>query len=264
MHSLGALPPIWVLTASGLQQAMHLSLASKLYSATIYAVDVRSAVLVGYMRVSTVEQNLALQRDALLSAGIAPERVYQDTCSGTVIDRSGIARALEVVRDGDALVIWKLDRIGCSLKHAVELVDDLQKRDVGLKVLTGGIDTTSSTGRLVLGIFATLSEFERDPSIPGERLRSTRQRVRYSSAIRPALTSPGRLLHSRIVVSPSSVGASSASSMRRHREAIPRSDVSEADRGAAWPLISTTCSRTSPVSTRPCACHSPWPASRGW
>ena len=64
------------------------------------------------MRVSTAEQNLDLQRDALLSAGVAPERVYQDTCSGTVTNRPGLTRALEVVRDGDALVIWKLDRIG--------------------------------------------------------------------------------------------------------------------------------------------------------
>ncbi len=80
-------------------------------------------MLVGYMRVSTAEQNLALQRDALLSAGIAPERVYEDTCSGTVTDRPGLARALEMVREGDALVIWKLDRIGRSLKHVVELVD---------------------------------------------------------------------------------------------------------------------------------------------
>jgi DNA invertase Pin-like site-specific DNA recombinase len=112
-------------------------------------------MLVGYMRVSTAEQNLALQRDALLGAGVASERVYEDTCSGTVTDRPGLARALEVVREGDALVIWKLDRIGRSLKHVVELVDGLQQRGAGLKVLTGGIDTTSSTGRLVFGIFAT-------------------------------------------------------------------------------------------------------------
>ncbi len=85
---------------------MHLSLASKLHSATVCAVDVRWAVLVGYMRVSTVEQNLALQRDALLSAGIAPDRVYEDTCSGTAVDRPGFARALEVVRGGEALMGW--------------------------------------------------------------------------------------------------------------------------------------------------------------
>lgn len=119
-------------------------------------------MLVGYARVSTAEQNLVLQRDALLAAGIASERIYEDTCSGTVIDRPGLARALDALRAGDALVVWKLDRIGRSLAHVVELVGALQIRGIGLKVLTGGIDTTSATGRLVFGIFATLAEFERD------------------------------------------------------------------------------------------------------
>lgn len=119
-------------------------------------------MLVGYMRVSTAEQSLALQRDALLAAGVEAERIYEDTCSGAVADRPGLARALDVVRAGDALVVWKLDRIGRSLAHVVELVGSLQARGVGLKVLTGGIDTTSITGRLVFGIFATLAEFERD------------------------------------------------------------------------------------------------------
>jgi len=172
---------------------MHLSLASKPHSATVCAVDVRWAVLVGYMRVSTAEQNLALQRDALLSAGIAPDRVYEDTCSGTVIDRPGLDRALEVVRDGDALVIWKLDRIGRSLKHVVELVDGLQKRGVGLKVLTGGIDTTSSTGRLVFGIFATLSEFERDLILERTMAGLAAARARGRAGGRPRLMTRAKL-----------------------------------------------------------------------
>lgn len=113
-------------------------------------------MLVGYMRVSTAEQTMALQRDALRDAGC--ERVYDDTCSGSVTDRPGLARALDTLREGDALVVWKLDRIGRSLAHVVDLVGTLQKRGVGLKVLTGGIDTTSATGRLVFGIFATLSD----------------------------------------------------------------------------------------------------------
>ena len=78
-------------------------------------------MLVGYMRVSTAEQSLALQRDALLAAGVEPTRIYEDTCSGTVADRLGLARALDVVRVGDAVVVWKLDRIGCSLAHVVKL-----------------------------------------------------------------------------------------------------------------------------------------------
>ena len=119
-------------------------------------------MLVGYMRVSTADQNLSLQRDALVAAGVAPDRICEDVCSGRAVDRPGLARALDIARDGDALVIWKLDRIGRSLPHVVGLVGDLQKRGVGLKVLTGDVDTTTATGRLVFGIFATLAEFERD------------------------------------------------------------------------------------------------------
>ena len=162
MHGLSAWPPTWLPDASGLQQPMHISLASKPRPATVCAAGAGWAVLVGYMRVSTAEQNPALQHDALLAAGVASERIYGDTCSGAVTSRPGLARALDVAREGDALVIWKLDRIGRSLRHFVELVDGLQRRGVGLKVLTGGIDTTSATGRLVFGIFATLAEFERD------------------------------------------------------------------------------------------------------
>ena len=117
-------------------------------------------MLIGYMRVSTADQSLDLQRDALEKAGC--ERIYDDVCSGRATERPGLARALEVARAGDALAVWKLDRIGRSLPHIVQLVSDLRARDVGLKVLTGEIDTTSSTGRLVFGIFATLAEFERD------------------------------------------------------------------------------------------------------
>lgn len=83
-------------------------------------------------------------------------------CSGRTTERPGLNQALHVARDGDALVVWKLDRIGRSLPHVVGLVGDLQKRGVGLKVLTGDVDTTTATGRLVFGIFATLAEFERD------------------------------------------------------------------------------------------------------
>ena len=104
------------------------------------------------MRVSTAEQNFALQRDAL--EGVGCERLYEDTCSGAVTDRPGLTKALDQLRASDALVVWKLDRIGRSLGHVVELVGGLQAKGIGLKVLTGGIDTTSSTGRLVFGMSA--------------------------------------------------------------------------------------------------------------
>src|SRR3954454_2318098 len=117
-------------------------------------------MLIGYMRVSTADQSLELQRDALHRAGC--ERTYEDVCSGKAAERPGLARALDVAREGDAIVVWKLDRIGRSLPHVVGLVGDLRERGVGLKVLTGDVDTTTPTGRLVFGIFATLAEFERD------------------------------------------------------------------------------------------------------
>lgn len=119
-------------------------------------------MLIGYVRVSTADQSLDLQRDALLAIGVAPERIYEDVCSGKATDRPGLGRTLDVARTGDVVVVWKLDRIGRSLPHVVGLVGTLQARGVGLKVLTGDIDTTTATGRLVFGIFATLAEFERD------------------------------------------------------------------------------------------------------
>ena len=88
----------------------------------------REAMLVGYMRVSTPDQNLGLQRDALIAASVAPDRICEDVCSGRAVDQPGLARALDIACDGDALVIWKLDRIGRSLPHVVGLVGDLQKR----------------------------------------------------------------------------------------------------------------------------------------
>jgi DNA invertase Pin-like site-specific DNA recombinase len=117
-------------------------------------------MLIGYMQVSTDEKNLDLQRDALDRAGC--DRIFDDVCSARATERAGLDKAIDIVRDGDTLVVWKLDRIGRSLPHVVGLIGDLQKRGVGLKVLTGDIDTTTVTGRLVFGIFATLAEFERD------------------------------------------------------------------------------------------------------
>lgn len=98
---------------------------------------------------STADQSLDLQRDALAVTGVMPDRIYEDVCSGKSTARPGLDRALDVARDGDAIVVWKLDRVGRSLAHVVGLIGDLQKRGVGLKKLTGDVDTTTATGRLV-------------------------------------------------------------------------------------------------------------------
>ena len=122
-------------------------------------------MLVGYMRVSSDSdrQSTDLQRDALLAAGVDPRHLFEDHASGAKDDRTGLARALEFVRSGDVLVVWKLDRLGRSLHHLVKTVSMLSERGVGLKVLTGQgaqIDTTTAAGRLSFGIFAALAEFE--------------------------------------------------------------------------------------------------------
>jgi DNA invertase Pin-like site-specific DNA recombinase len=117
-------------------------------------------MFIGYARVSTTDQNLDLQQDALHTAGC--ERIFTDTASGAKADRPGLAAALETCRAGDVLVVWKLDRLGRSLPHLVETVQALADRKVGFRSLQEQIDTTTSGGKLIFHIFASLAEFERD------------------------------------------------------------------------------------------------------
>lgn len=124
-------------------------------------------MLVGYMRVSKADgsQTTDLQRDALIAAGVEPQQLYEDQASGKKEDRPALAACLKAVREGDTLLLWKLDRLGRDLRHLVNIVHDLTERGVGLKVLTGqgaAIDTTTASGKLVFGIFAALAEFERE------------------------------------------------------------------------------------------------------
>ncbi len=124
-------------------------------------------MLIGYMRVSKADgsQSTDLQRDALLAAGVDQAQLYEDQASGKREDRPGLTSCLKALRDGDTLMVWKLDRLGRNLRHLINTVHDLTARGVGLKVLTGqgaAIDTTSAAGKLVFGIFAALAEFERE------------------------------------------------------------------------------------------------------
>jgi len=116
--------------------------------------------LVGYARVSTVEQDAALQTDALIHAGC--EQVFDDTISGAASDRPGLSSALAFLRSGDILVVWRLDRLGRSLPHLIEVLAGLEARGVGFRSLTEAIDTTTPGGRLIFHIFGALGQFERD------------------------------------------------------------------------------------------------------
>ena len=117
-------------------------------------------MLIGYARVSTDDQNLDLQRDALQAAGC--ERVFEDMVSGARADRTGLAALMSMLRAGDTVVIWRLDRLGRSLKNLIELVERLEAAKVGLRSLQENIDTTSSGGKLVFHLFGALAEFERN------------------------------------------------------------------------------------------------------
>ena len=117
-------------------------------------------MLIGYARVSTHEQNLDLQLDALKAAGC--EKIFKDKISTLKEERKGLQEALDFLRPGDVLVVWKLDRLGRTLKQLIELVAMFNQKGIGFKSLKETIDTTTSTGKLVFHIFAALAEFERD------------------------------------------------------------------------------------------------------
>lgn len=124
-------------------------------------------MLIGYARVSKADgsQIVDLQRDALVSAGVAPDHIYEDQASGKRDKRPGLDACMKALRQGDALVVWKLDRLGRDLRHLVNTVHELSERSIGFKVLAGkgaNIDTTTAGGKFIFGIFAALAEFERE------------------------------------------------------------------------------------------------------
>ncbi len=125
-------------------------------------------MLIGYARVSTQDQNLELQREALVKAGC--KKVFSDKISGSRAERPGLSKALELLRDGDSLVVWKLDRLGRSVKNLVDLAGELAREGVHFKSLTDSIDTTTASGRFFFHVMASLAEMERELTV--ERTRA--------------------------------------------------------------------------------------------
>ncbi|WP_353846923.1 recombinase family protein [Pantoea sp.] len=146
-------------------------------------------MLIGYARVSTQDQNLELQREALSKAGC--KKVFEDKVSGTRADRPGLAKTLEMLREGDTLVVWKLDRLGRSVKQLVDLVGDLHKHGVQFRSLTDSIDTGTPSGRFFFHVMASLAEMERELTV--ERTRGQEPRRVHSDAV-PL----GASLHARL------------------------------------------------------------------
>lgn len=125
-------------------------------------------LLIGYARVSTADQNLDLQIQSLLKAGC--ERIYDDKISGTRNDRPGLSKAMEMLRPGDTLVVWKLDRLGRSVKHLVDLITRLEQAAINFKSITDSIDTGTPAGRFFFHVMASLAEMERE--LIAERTRA--------------------------------------------------------------------------------------------
>src|SRR3954454_11503020 len=152
----------------------------------------------GYMRTSKADgsQALDLQRDALLAGGAEEAHLYQDQASGKRDDRPGLAACLKALRRGDTLVVWKLDRLGRDLRHLVNLMHELTRRGIGLKVLAGegaAIDTTTAAGKLVFGIFAALAEFERAVIVERTKAGIAAARARGRNGGAPFKMTPAKL-----------------------------------------------------------------------
>lgn len=144
-------------------------------------------MLVGYVRVSTNDQNTALQRNALESAGC--ELIFEDKISGKTSERPGLKRLLKVLACGDTLIVWKLDRLGRSMRHLVTLIEELRQRGINFRSLTDSIDTSTPMGRFFFHVMGALAEMERELII--ERTRAGLEAARAQGRIggrRPKLT----------------------------------------------------------------------------
>jgi DNA invertase Pin-like site-specific DNA recombinase len=147
--------------------------------------------LLGYARVSTVEQNPELQLDALTQAGCL--KVFTDRASGALDDRPELARLLDQLRPGDVLVVWKLDRLGRGLRHLIDTIRALEERGVGFKSLQENIDTSTPGGRLLFHLLASLAEFERDLIAERTKAGLEAARVRGRKGGRPRALTPTKV-----------------------------------------------------------------------
>jgi DNA invertase Pin-like site-specific DNA recombinase len=136
-------------------------------------------MLIGYARVSTHDQNLELQCDALKKAGC--QKIFEDTSSGSRVERPGLAKTMEILRQGDTLVVWKLDRLGRSVKHLVSLVGELHELGIQFQSLTDSIDTATPSGRFFFHVMASLAEMERELTV--ERTRAGLETARQLGRI---------------------------------------------------------------------------------
>jgi len=153
---------------------------------------------VGYARISTTDQSLAPQIDALKAAGCG--EIFEDCVSGAKTDRPGLNEALDHLRTGDTLIVWKLDRLGRSMSHLIDTVRDLHQRGIGFRSLTEGIDTTTSGGTLVFHLFGALAQFERDLIRERTRAGLSAAAARGRKGGRRVVVTPDKLARAKMLI----------------------------------------------------------------
>jgi DNA invertase Pin-like site-specific DNA recombinase len=182
-------------------------------------------MLIGYMRVSseTDRQNTNLQKDALIKEGVDPRHIYEDNMSGIRDDRPGLKNALEYLKEGDTLVVWKLDRLGRSLPHLLKIVTDLQKRKVAFKSITENMDSSTAHGEFIFNLFGSLAQYER--SLAQERILAGLEAARKRGKVggRPRKIDAEKL---NTIIGLINSGASKAKIARNFD--IPRSTLNDA------------------------------------
>ena len=153
---------------------------------------------IGYARVSTADQNLDLQLDALRAAGC--EKIYEDHVSGTMTSRPGLKQAMAALRAGDTLTVWRLDRLGRSLAHLISVVEELRQRQIGFRTIGESLDTTSAGGRLVFHIMGSLAEFERSLIVERTQAGIKSAQARGVHCGRPVALTADQLRHARLAL----------------------------------------------------------------
>lgn len=180
-------------------------------------------LLIGYARVSTDDQRLDLQRDALLSHGVDPEYLFEEYISGVKSKRPQLETCLKILRRGDVLVVWRLDRLGRSIRELVTIAHELNEKGVEFRSLTESIDTTSTAGRFVLNILAAVAQLERD--LISERTKAGLKAARlrgHKGGRKPKLTDKDRTLLFKLLADPTYTQTDAAKLLGVSRATIGR------------------------------------------
>ena len=154
-------------------------------------------MLIGYARVSTEDQKLSLQRDELARAGVQPDRIYEENVSGTTTNRPQLLECIKALREGDTLIVWRLDRLGRSLNDLIKILSDFEERKIGFRSLSESIDTTTAFGRMTFHMMGAIAQFERDLTSERTKAGLKAARKRGHRVGRPPKLKPKQLAQIR-------------------------------------------------------------------